>query len=290
MRILTGIVTFNPNIDRLRENLKTVTVQDTEILIFDNGSENYKGIENLVSEFGCEIYRVKENKGIAYGLKYIMDYAILNKYEWVLSLDQDSVSDAGIISEYKKYVNNPKIGALTCIIRDRNFVEINKPSCSGNSDKKLKNVQKCITSGCFMRVSAYALTDGYDTSMFIDFVDFDICYAIIRAGYKIVQIPYEGLLHEDGHGANISFWGRKYIMYHKSAWRRFYMVRNEIYVARKFPEIQSPFHTIVHCLWQIFLVLIYEEDKLAKLRSGLKGLFAGMIMDIPANTQKSAGN
>ena len=56
----------------------------------------------------------------------------------------------------------------------------------------------CLTSGCFMRVSAHKDTAGYDVRMFIDCVDFDICYSLRAAGYKIVRIPYDGLIHEIG--------------------------------------------------------------------------------------------
>lgn len=279
MKVLTGIITFNPDMDRLKENLSAVTVQDTDILIYDNGSSNSAGIKNLASESGSKIVCMKTNQGIANGLRYIMDYALQHHYDWVLSLDQDSVTNKGLISEYKKYINNPKIGALTCDIRDRNFVEIDK-EIFGNGEHGIQNVQKCITSGCFMRVSAYAATDGYDSRMFIDFVDFDICYALVRAGYKIVKIPYEGLLHEDGHGTNVTFFGRKYVMFHKSAWRRFYIVRNEIYMARKFPKMQSPLRTTLRCIYYIGLIFIYEDHKIAKLCNGTKGLVSGWKMRI----------
>lgn len=284
MKILTGLVTFNPDMNRLRENLSTVVVQDTDVLIFDNGSTIQKDIAGLASEMGCKIHSVDGNRGIAYGLRYIMDYALKNNYDWVLSLDQDSVSNKDLIQTYKKYADAPQVGAMTCEIKDRNFITINKLNFGGG-ERRVRPVQKCITSGCFMRVSAYMATDGYDVSMFIDFVDFDICYALVRAGYQIIKIPFEGLLHEDGHGENISFLGRKYIMYHKSAWRRFYMMRNEIYLARKFPEIQSPVRTTVHCLWQICLVFIYEEDRFAKLKNGLVGIFRGLIMKVPISTR-----
>lgn len=285
MKVLTGIVTFNPSITRLRENLDTVKAQETDMLIFDNGSDNYKDIEKLASYAGCVVHRVNENQGIAYGLRYIMEYATRYHYDWVLSLDQDSICDTGLIAEYKKYVNDSHIGALTCNIKDRNFTEVGEQIIGGGNDS-IKQVRECITSGCFMRVSAYAATDGYDASMFIDFVDFDICYALVRAGYRIIKIPYEGLLHEDGHGANISFFGKKYIMYHKSAWRRFYMTRNYIYLARKFPEVQSPFIATLRCLWHICLVFIYEEDKFAKLQNGIKGVISGLKMKVPISGRR----
>lgn len=62
MNILTGIVTFNPDIDRLRKNISAVVIQDTDILIFDNGSINYADIIDLVSELKCKVQHVKKMK------------------------------------------------------------------------------------------------------------------------------------------------------------------------------------------------------------------------------------
>lgn len=284
MKILTGLVTFNPDIDRLQENLSAIVSQDTDILIFDNGSKNFNEIENLASSLNCKTLSVKKNRGIAYGLKVIMDYAMENDYEWVLSLDQDSVISKKLINKYKAYAGDIRIGAITCYIIDRNFEE-SADQIYRKGEDEIKQVKKCITSGCFMRVAAYAATDGYDVSMFIDYVDFDICYALLRAGYQIIKIPFKGLLHEDGHGTNVSFFGRKCIMYHKSSWRRFYMMRNEIYLSKKFPEIQSPFITTLRCLCNMFLVFVYEEDKVDKLRNGLKGAIQGIMMEVPKSAR-----
>ena len=113
MKILTGLVTFNPDIDRLQENLSAIVSQDTDILIFDNGSKNFNEIENIASSLNCKTLSVKKNRGIAYGLKVIMDYAMENDYEWVLSLDQDSVISKKLINKYKAYAGDIRIGAIS---------------------------------------------------------------------------------------------------------------------------------------------------------------------------------
>ncbi|WP_317303153.1 glycosyltransferase [Acidaminococcus timonensis] len=273
MKNLTGIITFNPNIKRLKENLDAICDQETDILIFDNGSRNKLEICSIAKERDCTIMCSDKNKGIAYGLKKVMSYADKYHYDWVLSLDQDSISEPGLIQEYVKYTKDPKIGALTCIIKDRNFTET-----QDHRANNLEEIDKCITSGCFMSVAAYKHTLGYDTKMFIDSVDFDICYALRAAGYKIARIPFVGLLHEVGKGFNVSVLGKQTIMYNEAAWRRYYMTRNEIYISKKYPQYQSPIKTTLRCLWTTFLVLIYENDKVNKLYDGLHGILDGIFM------------
>lgn len=63
------------------------------------------------------------------------------------------------------------------------------------------------------------------------------------------------------------------------------MMRNEIYLSKKFPEIQSPFITILRCLCNMFLVFVYEEDKVDKLRNGLKGVIQGIMMEVPKSAR-----
>ena len=88
-RILTGIVTYNPDIGRLKQNLETITDQTDELLIIDNASENFSQIKTLAAGKFIEL---EKNHGIAYALRRLMDFANKNGYDWVLTLDQDSVA------------------------------------------------------------------------------------------------------------------------------------------------------------------------------------------------------
>ena len=274
MKVLIGIVTYNPDITRLVDNLSMICSQGDSLLIFDNGSKNHRDIMEKSVKYGAKVLSSVRNKGIAYGLKTIMRYAIKYQYDWVLSLDQDSVADPELIKEYKKYVQYPNVGAMTCIIKDRNFISLKEPSAN------VEEIQTCITSGCFMNVTAYARTVGYDERMFIDMVDFDICYSLIEKGFKIIKIPYLGLLHEVGHGRNIKLFGKKYIIYNQQTWRRFYIVRNDIYVARKHRKILSLSRVVLRQIRNIFIVFLFEDQKIKKLAWGVKGLIAGLLMPI----------
>jgi rhamnosyltransferase len=234
MRVLTGIVSFNPDIERLKDNLSTIYKQDTDILIYDNGSINISAIKALSSEYKFNLIASPNNKGIASGLKSIMDYANINHYDWVLSLDQDSIASINLINQYRHYIEDPEIGGITCRIKDRNFNDE-----KSKTNLSIEYVNLCITAGFFLRVTAYNKTTGYDEKMFIDCVDFDICYSLLEKGYKIIRIPFIGLLHEVGHGKNISLFGYPYVIYNHTPWRRYYINRNSIYIAKKHPKFYN---------------------------------------------------
>lgn len=274
MKILIGIVAYNPDIIRLEENISAVAAEPADhILVFDNGSENIADIRNLLSKYNAELYENGSNAGIACALSFIMDYAKENNYDWVLTLDQDSVVISGLVSHYREFASRLENAALlSCGIRDRNFVEeeLNSENCV--------EIDRCITSASLMNTQLYFKTSGYDKKMFIDYVDFDICYKLKEAGFKIYQIPFKGLLHEVGNGKNVSFLGKSYIVYNHSAFRKYYIARNSIYCSLNHPEFDSPLKSTIRICREMFFVLLYEEDKKNKLSKMFKGYVDGIRM------------
>ena len=89
--ILTGIVTFNPDLEVLHSSLQSLLFQRTPVLIVDNGSKNKSGIDELVKSIDGGIIRIvfnAKNQGIAAALNQIMSYGKRIGAEWVLTLDK----------------------------------------------------------------------------------------------------------------------------------------------------------------------------------------------------------
>lgn len=273
MKVLAGIVVYKPNIERLRENIKSVVVQVDQVVLFLNGSETEQMLmKKFEPHSKVNFISNSSNMGIAFGLRKIMNYAIANSFDWVLSIDQDSVCQPGLIETYKKYVTLPDVAILTCNIRDRNFDQLR-----GFKDTQpYKEVEKCITAGSFMSVEAYRNSDGYDTKMFIDGVDWDICYNLKRHLYKIFKINFDGILQEVGHGKNVTLLGKKYITYGESPLRNYYAARNDVYLAKKYPEYISMGKTLIREIRTEVLIILYETEKWQKIKMRWKGTVDGM--------------
>lgn len=118
--ILGAIVAYNPNIERLTENINNINKQVDKLLIIDNGSTNFQKIRSSFTK--TKMIAFSKKMGIAKALRQVMIYSINNKYDWVLTLDQDSIPSKDLIRNYIRYIDTLKnIGAMTCIIKDRNF-------------------------------------------------------------------------------------------------------------------------------------------------------------------------
>lgn len=268
MLILSSIITYNPDINRLKENLHAVLNQVDKVLIIDNGSDNVQEIKNYLKNTANVIFIVNhENRGVACALNQEAKYALENGYEWLLSLDQDSVIPGGLVDEYQKYIDNSEIGMICCKIKDRNFGELDyNAKITGGTEF----VPTCITSASMIRLSAWKKVGGYYEPLFIDSVDFDICYSLREAGYKILRTNDIALLHEVGHGKKVHFLGKDRQLVNHSALRYYYIFRNGLFVGRRHRYLAS---AIKHYMFSILLINLFEENRLSKDKMIFKGLW-----------------
>lgn len=274
MKVLAGIVTYNPEIERLTENIISISNQVSAIYIVDNGSSNINKIEK---EFSGKAIVKKNflNKGIATALNQILEYAKENQYEWFITLDQDSVCAPGIINEYLKYIVLKNAGMLTCNIIDRNFI-----SKKQNNQNEIQEVKECITSGSFNNTNALYAVNGFDEKLFIDGVDFEVCLKLHKHDYKIYKINYDGLLHEVGKGKNENFLGREIVIYNHSVLRNYYISRNHIYLSKKYPDDLPILITLLKEIRSLIYIITFEKERIPKLKArflGLKDGFCGKV-------------
>lgn len=267
MRILAGIITYNPDPERLRANITAILPQVDQVICVDNGSEEPEKIRCIFPE-NVVFLENGRNLGIAAALNRILEYAAEHDYSWFITLDHDSVCEEGLAAEYSRYAGLPDAAILTCRIVDRNFTE--KPAVE--ADGHPVEIPMCISSASFCRTEALQAVGGFDEKMFIDCVDFDICTNLRKHGYKIYRIPFTGLLHEVGHGRNVRLLWKKRVIFNHSPLRNYYMARNQVYMARKYPQERSGTKTFLKEMETELLILLYESDKKQKIAARWRGI------------------
>lgn len=181
--ILAGITLFNPDVARLEENISSIYGQVDRVICVDNGSDNIKSIEDCVLKNWKNITIIKngKNEGIAKALNQMFEFAIEQQYEYVLTLDQDSVCPDNIIEEYNKYLDEHKLGSLCPQCVDRNFK-------SELNNEDVIEVDKCITSASLVPVSAWNDVGGFNEELFIDFVDHDFVLSLRNMGIEYFRL------------------------------------------------------------------------------------------------------
>ena len=94
-------------------------------------------------------------------------------------------------------------------------------------DDSYFGVSECITSGCYVNTDICKACGGWDEILFIDGVDYEICYRMKKRGYEVIRIHQKGLLHEMSESRRVKFFGKQDLITNHSAFRHYYMVRNK---------------------------------------------------------------
>lgn len=268
-----GIVLFNPDIERLKENINAVYHQVDKLVLVNNCSENLSDIESLISSYENIVFvNNKENGGIAKALNQIVSEADKLGFKWVMTLDQDTVCKENIIQKYHKVLSeNPdeSIGMISCRYDDRNV----KSKLGEMGENALEDVDFCITSCAFTNVKCVQNVGGFDEKMFIDMVDYDICYAFRKSGYRIVKANFVGFLHEVGESAEKKLFGKRFVVFNHSALRKYYWARNSVYMMRKYNLNKSSSYKRIYK--RMIDTLLFEKQKFKKLNAMRKGIKDG---------------
>lgn len=267
---IAGIITYNPELGRLHENVGTILPQVDCLIIVDNGSSNVEDIHSFIDEFE-KVYFVcnSENVGIAKALNEMAEKAMELGAEWLLTLDQDSVVAGNIMEEYVKHICDTSIGIVTCRYVDRNTDNIDQYTSINDCF-----IPRCITSGTYMNLNVWKQVGGFFEPLFIDQVDFDYCYTLKEYGNRILQVGSTYVLHEIGKSKPVTLFGHYHIAFNHSPLRYYYMIRNMIIVAKRHHMWRHYLHVIPR---RILIVNRFESNRWKKNRMMLLAIFHAII-------------
>lgn len=291
-KIAAGIVLFNPEDSvRLRESIKSVIDQFSRIYVFDNSTEkaDFLYVSKKV------IYMTEhENKGIAYALNRIMERAMADGFQWVVTMDQDSVLPQGIVDVYKKYMEKKNIAIICPQVIDKR-----RPYMVQKLEPQSEFVDECITSGSCTAVNVWKKLGGFDEWLFVDLVDNEFCKRAIVSGYKILRVNSMIMNQEFGkiipksekkqnfwlivsrifHNENFAKFSYKKFV---SPLRVYYTNRNIIYVNKKLSQYGKIAYQNYNCkgylgFWIAFNLpsLLRAQDKKAVLHAIFFGIRDG---------------
>ncbi|MFT3888056.1 MAG: glycosyltransferase family 2 protein [Arachnia sp.] len=291
-RVCAGVVTFNPDIGRLSENLTSISSQVDRVILVDNASTNWEAIDTLLRSFpSVHAIRNSENRGIAAALNQVGRQAISEKYEYALMLDQDSVTAPQMTQVLLNHVG-PEIGIVSPQIVDRNRFPDRPPASALDHqtyDVKQAARKGIITSGALTSLRAFDDIGGFDESFFIDYVDYDYNKRLLGRGYTLRRTGDTFLFHECGELSPTLLWTprrgqdsgwtfERFYSFGHSPTRCYYKARNRILYSKKhgFWDSTKHFEGYAQILPQVVLTLLFEQDRMAKLRAFSKGVVDGL--------------
>ena len=268
IKTLAGIVLYNPDMVRLKKNIDSIIKQVDLLLLIDNASENKDEIDLLISNYkNIIVFRNDKNEGLSRALNQILDYSYENKYDWFLTLDQDSIVNKHTIKEYLKYVNQPNVAIVTS-----HYIDLNVEVKEKRNDNIYNYVEFCITSGSLCNTKVIKSINGFDEQLFIDCIDYDICSTLIEHGYKIIKINNNGFYHEVGKSKRIKFLFFDEIIYNHNVTRTYYIIRNMHYYMDKHKKSINVIKWKIRIIKKELLILLFENDKKEKFKAIIRAI------------------
>ncbi|WP_195986653.1 glycosyltransferase family 2 protein [Clostridium sp. D53t1_180928_C8] len=273
------IITYNVEND-FKERINKLKGKVDEIIVVDNGSkaETINMLKNLENE--VTVIYLEDNKGIAFALNRGIKYSIEKGYNWILTLDHDSIITDNMIKNmlacYEGFNNElkEKVAMLVPVHVEekeyQNGSNINEEKVSNSYIEVLTE----ITSGALTKAEIYKNVGMYDEKLFIDLVDHDYCLSLNKKGFKIIQVNDAILIHNLGESVKKSVLGLKMIPTNHSPVRRYYMSRNRHYIWDKYKE-DFPAWILTdkrRFITESLKIVLFEENKIEKFKYIKKGI------------------
>lgn len=285
--VIAVVVTFNPPINRLRENVVSIFTQVQRVYLVDNGSSNFNDIEALAKEFpNVAVVSNHSNKGISYAINKAALYCSECGCDYLLTLDQDSVCPPDMVCNLLPLFELGRVGLVCPSYFDRNRASFNPRHCS---DKPYVDVDMAITSGSLCLIDAFKDVGGMDESLFVGSVDDDYCLMLRKAGWRIIQNNEILLDHELGvveKAAHSEWWERLHRrtgidLFHSMSYvrevspmRAYHGCRAAVYLKRKHGVDCGPGRSR-YLLRSVMSNVVRSDRPLAVLFQSVKGIVDG---------------
>lgn len=285
MKICVGIVAYNSDVQRLRINVESVIRQVEKLIIADNASSNISEIQDALADFPIEWIENSENLGMAGALNRLLHRADKLGYEWILTLDDDSVCGDGMVTQLLTALEHYDNIAVSspCIIDGRT-------NQANTVDDELipefKEINMCITAGSLTNVAAVLEHGGFNESLFIDHVDHEMCLRLNELGYKIIKVKSAEIFQEFGaESSRKRFLWKTYTQRGYSPARVYYQTRNSLFMVRKYGGKfdNRPRYFYFYLIFAFIARFIFEPLRFRRLKAFLRGYFEGLgksVLDI----------
>ncbi len=270
-KIAAVTVLYNPdkemlrNIHRYKSDVAVVYAVDNSEVYSPELERKLRGWENVT------YIHNGANLGIARALNIAAQRAIHEKYDFLLTMDQDSKVQPGMIPAMLECIGETgadKIGIITP-------VHLYAYSHRGDSDTSCEEVLTAMTSGNLLNLSAYRAAGPFCDDLFIDHVDDEYCMRLRLHGFKIIRANNASLKHGPGQISEHRLFFKKFAISNHPPLRRYYETRNKFYLMKYYKQEFPDFfrHFYARILREILILILYERDKLKKLFMMAKGYY-----------------
>jgi len=273
--LVVVIILYYPDViilDKIRQLSEKVN-----IVAVDNTPDHTANVEGEHIQY----ITIGDNIGIAAAQNIAIKWILQTNAEYVLFLDQDSnmsVNDmTKLIAIFQQIsLNDVKIGALGPQPIEKDTGEAYKSGLT-NRNMGICRVGELINSGMLTTSSVIREVGGMDSSLFIDYVDFEWCWRTSKKGYHLYLTDKVSITHKVGE-KTLSYGPVSFIV--SSPFRYYYKTRNFLLLCRRsYVPFRWLFKTFIKTLMEPFLILwnpSYNSQRKLMIKYYFKGICDGI--------------
>lgn len=279
MKISAIIVWYKPSADHIQNTIR-LAKRLNNIIIIDN-SENQNTFS--LGEYDNITYiPLGRNYGIAHALNIGCQTAIRSYDEFVLMLDQDSSFENDQLLRHVRQSEDLFVDPRLALIG---------PTYLPKKNPNFVKAESVITSGSIMRLSCWELIGGFNEILFIDQVDHEFCYRLVRNNFYIIKNEFISFNHTIGNPISIFLLGKRFTSLNYSPERRYYMTRNRLYMRSFYADFPRPYIRLI--IEDAIRIIMVEKDIFEKLKFMIYGILDhfkskyGICLHTPLNKNQS---
>ncbi len=264
------VILYNPERSVI-DNICSYIDHVGKVYVVDNSDHCDTGIvQDLGRLRNLDYICCKGNTGIAHALNMGAQRAIADGFEYLLTMDQDSIAMPGMVDSimqcYAQHKDMP-IGLVSPV----HLTDIDTPP---DVSMPCRTELTVWTSGNILNLRAFEAAGPFRDELFIDFVDHEYCLRLNEMGFKVMRSYAAVLKHKIG--SNIRrrrLLGVPLIVSNHSAIRRYYITRNRLLVAKMYKKRYPEFYydDKKKFIAEIVTIVLFEEEKIRKLLMIAKG-------------------
>jgi rhamnosyltransferase len=282
--ICAVVVTFYADTD-LADRISRVARQVPQIVIVDNGSSSacVDQLKHIADSFSTHLILNSRNEGLGAGLNKGIRWAASQGFQWALTLDQDTTVAPEMVETLAAVVDSyspsERLAVVGSNFRDKiNGALFREPASTANGSAGTE-MASVLTSGSLISIPVFQSIGAFRDDFFIDCLDHEYCLRARSHGFHVVLTSRPVMEHGIGHVTSHRLLWRNVNTSNHSPLRRYFTVRNTLILTREY-LFKDP-GWITYALWgltkSLVLILLFETDRIAKLkfilRGGLDGIF-----------------
>ncbi|MCZ6829073.1 MAG: glycosyltransferase [Gammaproteobacteria bacterium] len=268
------VVTYQPDAE-FQQRLEIAAAQFPATIVVDNTGVESCELSGLCPE-QMRFIRNHSNLGLGAALNQGCEAVLEAGFEWVVTLDQDSLLEEEFLRIMIQGWNQSEEKA---VVLGSNYFSVSRGAYKINPEQQFSTrpLKTVITAGCLMHLGSWRDLGRFREDFFIDSIDHEFCLRVRGAGLGVRINCRPGMRHTIGDKLDYRYGLKRLAPFSHSPLRKYTSARNSMRTILEYAR-QEPgwcLRKLAGLSAELLSIIILESGKSRRLKSFLLGLKHG---------------